>query len=75
MTDFEHSSISEILARKSEGRRVMQKLSMAEKIMRMEDLHDRLSPFKALRDNRVSIARKDLAASGPVMGASRDALM
>jgi hypothetical protein len=44
--------ISEIIARKAEGRKVISRLSFGEKIERMESLRKRLLPFKQLRQNR-----------------------
>ncbi|MGL5117391.1 MAG: hypothetical protein ACRC7G_10295 [Beijerinckiaceae bacterium] len=55
--------ISDILARKSEGRRSLQTLSMAEKILRMEALRNRLSPFKAMREGRKSASSEDAPGS------------
>lgn len=48
--------ITDILARKSEGRVALQKLTMAEKIVRMEALRERLRPLKAARQARQSSA-------------------
>ncbi len=55
-----YPDISDILARKAEGRRELSKLTFGEKIARMEALRDRLSPFKGLRDanGRTQISRK-----------------
>jgi hypothetical protein len=52
MTNATYSDLAGVLARKREGRRGLQNLSMAEKIMRMEALRDRLSPFKAARQSQ-----------------------
>jgi hypothetical protein len=57
MTDFHYSDVSDILARKGESRRSLQNLSMAEKIIRMEALRDRLSPFKTVREKQKVINR------------------
>jgi hypothetical protein len=44
--------ISDIVARKAEGRKAISRLSFGEKIERMESLRKRLSPFKQLRQSR-----------------------
>jgi hypothetical protein len=44
-----YSDISEILARKAEGKRIAAKRSFAEKIAMVEALNARLAPLKALR--------------------------
>jgi hypothetical protein len=44
--------ISDILARKAEGRRKNARLSFGEKIAMMEALRERLEPFKRLREAR-----------------------
>ena len=68
--NFAYSDITDILARKAEGRRSLQKLSMAEKIMRIEALRERLSPFKVTRlkaehKNR-SMAEEGIVVPGPM---------
>lgn len=44
--------ISDILARKAEGRREIARRSFGEKIAMMEALRERLEPFKRLREAR-----------------------
>jgi hypothetical protein len=44
--------ISDILARKAEGRREIARLSFGEKIARMEALRERLEPLKRAREAR-----------------------
>jgi len=47
-----YPDVSDILARKREGRRAMARLSFGEKIARMEALRERLAPLKRARDAR-----------------------
>jgi hypothetical protein len=49
-TDF--PDISDILARKAEGRREIARRSFGEKIAMMEALRERLEPFKRAREAR-----------------------
>jgi hypothetical protein len=49
-TDF--PDISDILARKAEGRRKIARRTLGEKIAMMEALRERLEPFKRLREAR-----------------------
>ena len=51
--------ISDILARKAEGRRKNARLTLGEKIAMMEALRERLEPFKRAREARK--AKRDLA--------------
>ena len=51
--------ISDILARKAEGRRKNARLTLGEKIAMMEALRERLEPFKRAREARK--AERDLA--------------
>lgn len=44
--------ISDILARKAEGRREIARLSFGEKIAMMEALRERLEPLKRARETR-----------------------
>lgn len=53
----QYPDISDILARKAEGRVKLAKLPFGEKIARMEALRERLAPFKRLREERAQ-ARK-----------------
>jgi hypothetical protein len=55
MTEHErrtYPDVSDILARKREGRRSMARLSFGEKVARMEALRERLAPLKRARDAR-----------------------
>jgi hypothetical protein len=45
-------NISDILARKAEGRREIARRSLGEKIAMMEALRERLEPFKRAREAR-----------------------
>ena len=47
-----YPDISDILARKAEGRREIARRSLGEKIAMMEALRERLEPFKRLRESR-----------------------
>ncbi len=47
-----YPDISDLLALKEEGRRVRSKLSLGEKIKRMEALRERLRPLKEAREAR-----------------------
>ncbi len=46
------SQLSEVLARKAEGRREIARRSFGQKIAMMEALRDRLAPFKKAREQR-----------------------
>ena len=48
----DYPDISDILARKAQGRKNLAALSFGEKIARMEALRARLEPFKHLRRER-----------------------
>ncbi|HEV2957446.1 MAG TPA: hypothetical protein VGX95_15115 [Xanthobacteraceae bacterium] len=50
--------ISDILARKAEGRREIARRSFGEKIAMMEALRERLEPFKRLREARQAKRKK-----------------
>jgi hypothetical protein len=52
VTKRQYPDISDILARKAEGRARLAKLPLGEKIARMEALRERLAPFKRLREER-----------------------
>ena len=47
-----YPDISDILARKAEGRREIAKRSFGEKIAMIEALRERLAPFKRAREER-----------------------
>ena len=47
-----YPDISDILARKEEGRREIAKRSFGEKLAMVEALRERLAPFKRLREQR-----------------------
>jgi hypothetical protein len=47
-----YPDVSDILARKAEGRREIARRSFGEKITMMEALRDRLAPLKQARDQR-----------------------
>jgi hypothetical protein len=49
-----YPDISDILARKAEGRRNRSKLSFGEKIAVVEALRERLAPFKRAREQRLA---------------------
>jgi hypothetical protein len=50
--------ISDILARKAEGRREIARRSFGEKIAMMEALRERLDPFKRAREARQAKRKK-----------------
>ena len=50
--------ISDILARKAEGRREIARRSFGEKIAMMEALRERLEPFKRAREARQATRKK-----------------
>jgi hypothetical protein len=50
--------ISDILARKAEGRREISRRSLGEKIAMMEALRERLEPFKRAREARQAKRKK-----------------
>lgn len=54
----QYPDISDVLARKAEGRAERAKLPMGEKIARMEALRERLMPLKRLREERAQ-AKED----------------
>lgn len=54
----QYPDISDILARKAEGRVRLAKLPLGEKIARMEALRERVAPLKRLREERAR-SRKD----------------
>jgi len=56
-----YPDISDILARKTAGRRRLSRLSFGQKIALVEALRERLAPFKRARERR--IAAKSLASS------------
>lgn len=47
-----YPDISDIIARKEQGRRDLARLSFGEKIARMEALRERLQPMKKAREKR-----------------------
>jgi hypothetical protein len=59
MTNANYPDITDILARKAEGKRIAAKRSFAEKIAMVEALNARLAPIKAAR-----LARKKSEAKG-----------
>ena len=50
--------ISDILARKAEGRREIARRTFGEKIAMMEALRERLEPFKRARESRRAARKK-----------------
>lgn len=53
-----YPDISDILARKAEGRREIARRSFGEKIAMMETLRERLEPFKRAREARQAKRKK-----------------
>jgi hypothetical protein len=49
-----YPDISDILARKTEGRRHLSRLSFGEKIALVEALRERLAPLKRARERRIA---------------------
>ena len=60
MTDEKrhHPDVSDILARKAEGRREAAKRSFGEKIAWVERMREELAPFKRAREERQAARRK-----------------
>jgi hypothetical protein len=61
MTDRKpnYPDVSDILARKAEGRREAAKRSFGEKIAWVEQMRERLAPLKRAREERQAAQRKD----------------
>lgn len=61
MTDEkrQYPDVSDILARKAEGRRDAAKRSFGEKIAWVEQMRERLAPLKRAREERPTARRKD----------------
>jgi len=57
-----YPDVSDILARKAEGRRDISRRSFGEKIAMVEQLRERLAPFKRARERRLAEAKRQ----GPV---------
>ncbi len=55
----EYPDISDILARKAEGRRDAAKRSFGEKIAWVEQMRERLAPLKRAREERQAAQRRD----------------
>jgi len=53
-----YPDISDILARKAEGRRDAAKRSFGEKIAWAEEMRERLAPLKRAREERIAARRK-----------------
>jgi hypothetical protein len=49
-----YPDISDILARKAEGRRQLSRLSLGQKIALVEALRERLAPLKRAREQRIA---------------------
>jgi hypothetical protein len=47
-----YPDVSDILARKKEGRREISRRSLGEKIAMVEEMHERLAPLKRIREER-----------------------
>jgi hypothetical protein len=58
-----YPDITDILARKAEGRREISRRSFGEKIAMMEELRERLAPLKKAREERTAKGRPK--AAGP----------
>lgn len=54
-----YPDISDILARKAEGRRDAAKRSFGEKIAWAEAMRERLAPLKRAREERIAAQRKE----------------
>jgi hypothetical protein len=54
-----YPDVSDILARKAEGRREAAKRSFGEKIAWVEQMRERLAPLKRAREERLAGRRKD----------------
>ena len=59
-----YPDVSDILARKAEGRRDISRRSFGEKIA-VEKLRERLGPFKKARERRLAAAAKRQGPSAP----------
>jgi hypothetical protein len=53
-----YPDISDILARKAEGRREAAKRTFGEKIVWAEEMRERLAPVKRAREERITAQRK-----------------
>jgi hypothetical protein len=60
-----YPDVSDILARKAEGRAASRSRSFVEKITMMEALRDRLAPMKQLREHREQAAPRGKAVVRP----------
>jgi hypothetical protein len=54
-----YPDISDILARKAEGRRDAARRTFGEKIAWAEEMRERLAPLKRAREERIAAQRKD----------------
>lgn len=54
-----YPDVSDILARKAEGRQDAAKRSFGEKIAWVEQMRERLAPLKHAREERLAAQRKD----------------
>jgi hypothetical protein len=52
MNQIIYADVSDILARKKEGRREIGRRSLGEKIAMVEEMHERLAPLKRIREER-----------------------
>jgi hypothetical protein len=59
-----YPDISEVLARKTEGRRQLSQLSFGQKIALVEALRERLAPLKRAREQRIAAKSMGRAAAG-----------
>lgn len=61
MTDEkrQYPDVSDILARKAEGRREAAKRSFGEKIAWVEQMRERLAPLKRAREERLAAQRRE----------------
>ena len=64
MNQVIYPDISDILARKKEGRREISRRSLGEKIAMVEAMRERLAPLKRIREERRA-NRKSAASSSP----------
>ena len=54
-----YPDVSDILARKAEGRRDAARRTFGEKIAWAEEMRERLAPLKRAREERIAAQRKD----------------
>ena len=60
-----YPDVSDILARKAEGRRDISRRSFGEKIAMVEELRERLAPFKRARELRIAAKSLRRGATDP----------